>query len=367
MNEEVAALALQMVPEIGPATAKRLIDKFGAASKVFSAGREDLLTVEGLGAKRAEFILGFRDWHYAEKTAEECGLKNIRLCGYGSRDYPELLSQIVDPPTVIYYKGNFSPHDKYAIAIVGSRVSTGYGRSAAQYLAEGLASLGITVVSGMARGIDSIAHMGAIRKRGRTIAVLGSGIDVVYPAESRDLYERIQGAGVVMSEFPIGSDPNRENFPRRNRIISGLCLGVIVVEAARGSGTIITAKAALEQGREVFAVPGNIDSMNSYGTNDLLKSGAKLITCPDDVVRELGHVLRGFIRTDRRKEIEITEEERQVCDILSLEPVHIDEITRRTGLSSSKVLGLLLNLELKSVVRQMEGKKFSLLQEGQRV
>lgn len=227
--------------------------------------------------------------------------------------------------------------------------------------------MGFTIVSGMARGIDSIAHMGALRKKGRTVAVLGSGVDIVYPAEGRGLYEKIQDSGSVMSEFPIGQAPNRENFPRRNRVISGLSLGVVVIEAAKGSGTLITAQSALEQGREVFAVPGNITAATSHGTNELLKSGAKMITRTDDVVRELGHVLKGFIQREKQSVVEITPDEKMVCDALSCEPLHIDEITRRTGHPTSRVLGLLLGLELKSVVRQVDGKKFSLLQEVQRV
>ena len=251
--------------------------------------------------------------------------------------------------------------------MVGSRYATPYGKSAAQNIAEGLASMGLTIVSGMARGIDSISHMGALQQTGRTLAVLGSGIDVIYPPESRGLYERIQNAGAVLSEFALGTPPNRENFPQRNRVISGLSLGVIVIEAAKGSGTLITAQSALEQNREVFAVPGNIYSSNSYGTNDLIKRGAKVLTHPDDVVHELGHLLKGFIRAEQRRTVEITTEEQEICDILSGEPMHIDEITRKAGHSPSTVLARLLGLELKSIVKQLEGKMFYLVQEEQRV
>ncbi len=367
MKNVRASLALQMIQDIGPATSKVLIDALGSPSEIFSSGMDRLLSIDGLGTIRVEKLTSFSDWKKIDAVLEECRQKEVKITHYGSDDYPELLGQITDPPTAIYYKGTLSPHDKYAISIVGSRRATSYGKSIAQHIAEGLSSMGFTIVSGMARGIDCISHIGAVKKGGRTLAVLGSGIDVIYPPESLDLYRRIQGSGTVISEFPLGTAPLRENFPRRNRIISGLSLGVIVVEAAKGSGTLITAQSALEQNREVFAVPGNISSANSYGTNALLKKGAKLITHPDDVVEELSPLLKGFIRAEKKQQLEISAEERQICDILSGEPVHIDEITRKAGFPSAKVLGLLLGLELRSVVRQMEGKKFFLIQEEQRV
>jgi DNA processing protein len=367
MNNIRAALALQMIQDIGPATARLLIDAFGSPSQVFDAGMDRLLSMKSLTGKRAENVTSFGDWELVDRVLEECERKEVSMICYGSTAYPALLAQIADPPTVIYFKGRFDPHDRYAISIVGSRRATTYGKSITQQISEGLSSMGFTIVSGMARGIDCIAHIGAIKRDGRTIAVLGSGIDVVYPPESLDLYRRIQANGAVISEFPLGTEPLRENFPRRNRIISGVSLGVIVVEAAKGSGTLITAQSALDQNREVFAVPGNINSANSYGTNALLKKGAKLITHPDDVVQELGPVLKGFIRAEKKQQLEISVEEKQICDILTGEPVHIDEITRKAGFPSAKVLGLLLGLELRSVVRQMEGKKFFLIQEEQRV
>jgi len=367
MKELSSALALQMVPDLGAVTAKHLIDHFGSPSTVFQAGAGELLAVEGLGKKRAEAISAFKEWDRTEAVIHAAEQKDTHLLYYGHEQYPELLAQIVDPPTVFYYKGCFQPTDKYAVAIVGSRSLSSYGRNVAQYLAEGLAGYGLTIVSGMARGIDSVAHRGTIAKGGRTIAVLGSGVDVVYPAESRGLYQKIQENGVVISEFPLGEEPRREHFPQRNRVISGLSLGVIVVEASKGSGTLITARSALDQGRDVFAVPGNIYSKNSYGTNELLKTGAKLVSSPKDVLQELGHVLRGFIRSEKKEVVEMSGDERQLCDMLSFEPIHVDDITRKAGLPSSHVLGLLLNLELKSIVRQAEGKKFCLAQEEYRV
>jgi len=312
MKEIISALGLQMIQDLGAVTAKRLIDHFGSPSAVFAAGKGDLEAVEGLGTKRAEYIRSFSDWYRAEEIVQTCEAKNVLITYYGSKHYPELLKQVSDPPTVLYYRGGLSPADKYSIAIVGSRSLTSYGRNVAQTLAEGLASFGLTVISGMARGIDSVAHVGAIRKGGRTIAVLGSGVDVIYPAENAGLYRRIQDTGAVISEFPLGEQPKREHFPQRNRIISGMALGVIVVEASKASGTLITAKYALEQGRDVFSVPGSIYSANSYGTNELLKRGAKPVSSPGDVLTELGHVLKGFIKADNEIEIEISEDERHL-------------------------------------------------------
>lgn len=363
MEDIRAALALQMIKDIGPATAKTLIDAIGSPSEVFGVDMDVLRAVDRLRATRAENIRSFDAWDDVDTILDECRKKSINLTYYGADDYPELLGQITDPPSIIYFRGSLVPQDKYAVSMVGSRRASSYGKSVARYISEQLSSMGFTIVSGMARGIDSISHRGALRKDGRTIAVLGSGIDVIYPPENRDLYDRISRSGSVISEFPLTTAPHKENFPRRNRVISGLSLGVIVVEASKGSGTLITAMSALEQNRDVFAVPGNINSGNSYGTNELIKGGAKVLTRPDDVVEELGHQLKGFIKTEKREKIDITTEEKQICDILSGEPVHIDDITRRSGYPSSKILGLLLGLELKSVVGQVEGKKFFLMQE----
>ena len=314
MDEIRAALALQVIQDIGPAISRTLIDAFGPPSEIFRADYDRLLHIAGLGQKRAGKIVSFDEWHKVERIMEECRLKGINLSYYGDGEYPELLSQITDPPTVIFYKGALNPEDKYSISIVGSRRTTSYGRFVARYLSEGLSSMGFTIISGMARGIDSVSHTGALKKGGRTLAVLGSGIDVIYPPEGLDLYERIHRSGAVISELPLGTPPNRENFPRRNRIISGLSIGVIIVEASKGSGTLITARSALDQNREVFAVPGNINSPNSYGTNELLKSGAKLVTRPEDVVEELSHQLKGFIKAEKTVAVEISTEERRICD-----------------------------------------------------
>ena len=213
----------------------------------------------------------------------------------------------------------------------------------------------------MARGIDTIAHVSSLTSGGRTIAVLGSGIDRAYPPENRGLMERIADSGYVVTEFPCGTKPNKENFPWRNRLISGLSLGVVVVEAAAESGALITARSALAQNREVFAVPGNIISANSAGTNELIKKGAKLVRSVDDIIEELAPMLKGYVRTRQTAVIEMTEDEKRLCDILTGEPMHIDLVSRELSLSPAQALAILLNLELKGIVKQADGKRFYLL------
>jgi DNA processing protein len=271
-----------------------------------------------------------------------------------------MLKETGDAPVMLYTKGAILPQDRFAIAIVGSRKLTHYGASVAEKISQDLALMGFTVVSGMARGVDSISHKGALRAGGRTIAVLGSGPDVPYPPENKTLLEKIAGSGSVISEFPPGTPPDKENFPRRNRLISGLSFGVLVIEASADSGALITARYALEQGREVFAVPGNITSPNSEGTNELIKRGALLTRKAEDIVEELAPVLKGFIRARDKIKIEITNEEKGICGLLSGEPKQIDIISRESGLPPSKALGILLGLELKGAVKQITGKRFYL-------
>jgi DNA processing protein len=262
---------------------------------------------------------------------------------------------------VLFVRGDILPEDRFAVAIVGSRKLTHYGALVAETLSADLASMGFTIVSGMARGVDSLSHMGALRAGGRTVAVLGSGVDVPYPPENKTLMDKIAGSSCVISEFLPGTPSDKENFPRRNRIISGLSLGVIVVEAASGSGALLTAGYAADQGREVFAVPGNITSSNSEGTNELIRNGAVLIRKAEDVIEELAPVLKGFIRAKGRVRIQVTGKEERVCGLLSGEPKQIDIISRERGLPASEALGILLGLELKGAVKQITGKRFYLV------
>lgn len=347
-----------MIPDIGPVTIRSLISRFGGPEKVFSVDMEELKAVNGIGERRARSIRDFSGWDEIGKLIERLDSEGVGVILYTDKEYPSLLREIEDAPVILYVKGEIKEEDRFSIAIVGSRNVTPYGRSVAEKIAGELAGSGFTIVSGMARGVDTIAHSSSLRAGGRTIAVMGSGIDLIYPPENKWLFNRIAGSGYVVTEFPPGTPPNRENFPKRNRLISGLSLGVVVVEATEGSGALITAKAALEQNREVFAIPGNISSPNSKGTNELIKTGAKLVQKSDDIIEELAPLLKGFIRQKKKNNVELTEGEKEICNKLTSEPRHIDDIVRESGLSTQKVLSILLGLELKGVVSQHDGKRF---------
>jgi len=353
-------IALSMLSDIGPMSAKKLLAAFGTPERIFDARVDDLLEIENIGRNRANSIRRFSSWKDVEKRAKLIEQKGITAVSFESPSYPEMLREIDDAPLVLYMKGTFIPQDRYAIAVVGSRKLTDYGASVADRVAEDLACMGFTIVSGMARGVDSLSHNAALRTGGRTVAVLGSGVDVPYPPENKTLLEKIAGSGCVMSEFPPGTPPDKENFPKRNRIISGLSFGVLIVEATSDSGALITARYATDQGREVFAVPGNITSANSEGTNELIRKGARLIRHANDIVEELAPVLKGFIRSAEKVTIDITEDEKSLCTLLSGEPKQIDDISRESGLPTSKVLGVLLGLEMKGAVKQITGKRFYL-------
>jgi len=353
-------IALSMLPDVGPVSSRKLLSVFETPEKIFNAKVDDLLSFEGIGINRAKNIKEFSLWKDVDKKIKVLEEKGIKTIIFNEPSYPEMLREIEDAPLVLYSKGDIQPLDRYAIAVIGSRRPSSYGVSIAENLSEELASMGFTIVSGMARGIDAISHKGALRAGGRTIAVLGSGLDVPYPPENKGLMEKIADSGCVVSEFLPGTLPDRENFPKRNRVISGLSLGVLVVEATSDSGSLITAGCALEQGREVFAVPGHITSRTSDGTNELIKKGAVLTRKAEDIVQELAPVLKGFIRSKERAKIEVTDEEKDLCNLLSGEPKHIDIISRESGLPASKVLGILLGLELKGAVRQTTGKRFYL-------
>ncbi|HAK88932.1 MAG: DNA protecting protein DprA [Nitrospirae bacterium GWB2_47_37] len=362
-------LALSLIDDVGPVTARRLLSAFRSPKKILEAKIAELRGVENISEAKAKKIAGFDSWDAVEKaivTAKEYG---IRIIKYTDGEYPENLRQIEDSPVLLYCKGRLEKEDRYAIAIVGSRNMTPYGQKIAESIASGLASYGLTIVSGMARGIDTCSHKGALKAKGRSIAVLGNGLDNPYPPENAALFDELSNNGCVISEFPPGTPPNRENFPQRNRLISGLSLGVLVVEATVKSGSLITAGHALEQGKEIFAVPGSITSGNSEGTNALIKKGAKLVQKADDILEELAPQIKGLLKGSHRdvseknllvniSGLEITGEEKAICNILGSEPRHVDEIARETRIPSAKLLGLLLTLELKGIIKQAEGKRF---------
>lgn len=353
-------IALSLLPDVGTASVKKLLSAFGTPEKIFDAQFVELLEIENIGKNRAKSIKEFSSWKDVEKLVQLAEQKGITAVSFESPTYPEMLRETDSAPLVLYMKGSLIPQDRYSIAVVGSRNLTHYGAAVAETIAGDLARSGFTVVSGMARGVDSLAHKAALSKGARTIAVLGSGVDVPYPPENKILMEKIAGSGSVVSEFPPGTPPDKDNFPRRNRIISGLSLGVLVVEASSDSGALITARYAMDQGREVFAVPGNVTSSNSAGTNELIRRGATMVRHANDIVEELAPVLKGFIRAAGKAAIDITENEKGLCTFLSGEPKQIDDISRESGLPASKVLGVLLGLEMKGAVKQITGKRFYL-------
>ena len=357
-------LALNFLPDIGPVVARRLLSAFGSAENIFRMPAEELRKVEGVGENRAGNITGFNRWDTVRKELDSAEKNNVSLVAFNDSRYPEGLKRINDAPPLLYVKGDLKETDKFAIAMVGSRSSTNYGMQVAERMSHKLASSGLTVVSGMARGIDAASHKGALKAGGRTIAVLGSGLDVPYPASNLGLMRAIQSSGAVISEFPFGTPPNKENFPKRNRVISALSFGVIVIEAALDSGSLITVGYALEQGKEVFAVPGNITSGSSRGTNDLIKKGARLIERAEEVIDELRPQLKGALREDQlsseKRLPAMTDDEKTLYNYLDAEPKHIDAIIRGIDITTGRALSLLLSLELKGVIRQSEGKHFSL-------
>jgi len=355
-------VGLSLVPDIGPVMSRKLISDMGSPENIFQAGSQDLLAVRGVGTEKAASIRAFRNWDRVEKIVKATEKKGIKIVGYQDSCYPDVLREIDSAPVVLYMKGDYIKEDRFGIAVVGSRKYTDYGEVVTRKMAGDLASSGFTIISGMARGIDTFSHESALAAGGRTIAVLGSGLDVYYPAENKGLMEKISSAGCAVSEFPPGTMPSKENFPRRNRLISGLSLGVLVVEATSDSGSLITANYAIEQNKEVFAVPGRITSRNSDGTNGLIRQGAKIVLGAADIIEELAPVLRGFIgRSDLRPAAEISDEEGRICGFLTREPKHIDLLSRESELPVHAILNLLLSLELKGVVRQAGGKRFYLL------
>jgi DNA processing protein len=353
-------IALRLVFGVGNVNYKNLIHNFGCPENVFQATPHELANIDGVSAKAIASIKQHEPAKEVEAELERITKHRITVVTLTDPAYPANLKTIYDPPPFLYIRGSIIQQDTAAIAIVGSRVASDYGSTATERISRELAHSGITIVSGLARGIDSIAHYGALSAKGRTIAVLGSGIDVIYPPENRKLYKAIAERGAVLSEFPMGTKPIAYNFPARNRIISGLSLGVLVVEASLNSGSLITARLALEQGREVFAVPGNVHSYKSKGTHKLLKEGAKLVENAQDILEEIRVKAPIPVSAEHAIEntLEMSTDCREVFQVLTEDPRHIDEIIIKTGFTSSQISTLLLELELQGLVKQLPGKLF---------
>jgi DNA processing protein len=363
MAEEIFYwLALSLIPGLGSILMKRLLEQFGTPEAIFRAPMKKLLKIEGLGEKVASQI---QKGPIEKLVVRELSLlKEVggRIITLKDEDYPKRLKDIYDPPALLYIRGELKGEDELAIAIVGSRKTSPYGRWITEKIGQDLALHGVTVVSGMARGIDSVAHQGALQGGGRTITVLGCGVDVIYPSENRNLFYQIIEHGAVLSEFPMGSPPEGGHFPRRNRIISGLSIGVVIVQASSESGSLITAGYALEQGREVFAVPGNVGANGSRGTNQLIKEGAKLVESSEDILEEILPQWRREKEMTQKAEapfLHLPEDERLLYNLLGETSLHIDAIIRESQLDPGKVSSLLLNLELKGLISQWPGKCFS--------
>lgn len=357
-------LALKLVRGVGNVTYRELLERFGTPQAVLTAPAA-VLADAGIHPEVARAITTFDQWRTVETELRNIARSGVRLVTRTEDEYPVNLTHLHDPPPFLYVRGSFVPGDRIAIAIVGSRFASAYGRGVAHDLARGLAEKGVTIVSGLARGIDAEAHRAALAAGGRTIAVLGSGLDVIYPSEHRALAAEIPASGAVISEFPLGSKPDAVHFPYRNRVISGLTLGTVVVEAAENSGSLITARCALEQNREVFAVPGNITASRSRGPHRLIKDGAKLVEGIEDILSEIAPSLAPpHLTQPAAPALTLEPHEALLVELFDNDPLHVDVLIARSGLTAARVLEVLLGLELKGVVTQLPGTHFALTGEG---
>jgi DNA processing protein len=360
-DDLVDTLRLCLVSGVGPRTRKALLERFGTARAALAAAPSELRGVFGVGPKLVQKIAAAEQEIDVEAEIALCRGHGIDILTESGDAYPRVLREIHDPPGVLFVRGQLKPNDALAIGIVGTRHGTQYGLRQAERLAGGLSRAGLTIISGLARGIDAAAHRGALSAGGRTIAVLASGVMNIYPPEHDKLAEEIvKSGGALLSESPPHAQPLGGAFPQRNRIISGMSLGVIVVEAADRSGALITARHAMEQGREVFAVPGNVDSRASRGCHRLIRDGAKLVESADDVLEELGPLVEAVPRDDGHKihhpaELLLNEPEQQVLDAVGSEATPIDQVITQSGLPVAQVLSTLSVLEMRRLIRRLSG------------
>lgn len=362
---------LTKVKSLGNVKIRNIISYIKSFDEKYLFNFEFLKKIDGINDILAGYILDAKkDFSKTEKEFDgilsRCEKSGIKIIAINDEEYPSNLKNIYDAPVILYYKGNLTKNDVFSVSVVGTRYPSEYGKNSCRKLVEELSANKIPIVSGMARGIDACAHKTAIENRNQTYAVLGSGVDVIYPAENKDLFYEIIDNGAVISEFEPGTDPDKINFPRRNRIISGISVGTLIVESGNKGGSLITAEFALDQNKEVFAIPGRIDSKLSEGCNNLIKKGqAKLVNSVEDIFSELNYKLDSFLKKDivNLKEsasagIEMNIFERSLLDTLSSEPKHIDELNEKTGLSISDCLVNLLTLEFKGLIKQLPGKFF---------
>ncbi|MFV0446638.1 MAG: DNA-processing protein DprA [Planctomycetaceae bacterium] len=362
-SELLDALRLNSVAGLGPRLQTALRQVLGTPSQVLAASGAQLLSVEGIGAKLSAAITQAAGDQTCAAELQACRDRGMSIEILGSPDYPQPLADICDPPQVLYRWGNYLPQDELAVAIVGSRRATLYGRQIAEKLGASLARAGVSVVSGLARGIDACAHRGALGAGGRTLAVLATGLANIYPPEHVGLAAEVSRQGALFSEAPLHRGALKGMFPQRNRVISGLCRGVIIVEAGRQSGALHTARHALEQGREVFAVPGRIDSPESAGCHDLIRDGVTLLRTVDDVLEGLGPLPQAVTHTGEHtvltpRELTLNDQEREVLELIPVTPVLLDDVLAQSSLEPPRVLATLTVLEMKRLVRRLPGGQF---------
>jgi len=359
MSPLEASVALNLLPGMGPVRLRRLLDAFGSPEAVLSANSAALQRIEGIGPEVASAIANWREPADPETELQRAADLGASVIAWDSPSYLKLLREIHYPPIVLYVLGTLEDRDNHAVGVVGARTATHYGTTCAKKLAYQLAYAGLTILSGLARGIDTAAHQGALAAKGRTIAVLGCGLGQIYPPENRPLAEKIAESGAVVSEFPIDRKPDRQTFPMRNRIVSGWSFGTLVIEAGLQSGALITANQAAEQGRSIYAVPGPIDRPTSHGTNRLIQQGAKLVLEASDILDDLGTLFRDRPALETSRPVEhLTETERAIYDAIGQDETHLDRIIAGSKLASGTVMSTLLALEMKRLVKQLPGRHF---------
>ncbi|HEY5975312.1 MAG TPA: DNA-processing protein DprA [Geobacteraceae bacterium] len=357
MSESYYWFALKSVPLVGTITCRRLVEQFGSPERVLRASAAELARVPGVGPALIASLAGHPYQEQAERECAAVERHGVRIVTMLDPDYPPLLREIADAPPFLYVVGDL-PSTERSLAVVGSRHASSYGLATTARLTRELAEAGVAIISGMARGVDAAAHRAALAAGGSTIGVLGCGVDLTYPQENRALFQEMRSKGALISEFPMATPPAAENFPRRNRLISGLSRGVLVVEAAEQSGSLITAGCALEQNREVFAVPGNITNRASRGSNSLIKQGAKLVAECSDIFEELPQL--GRRRVAAVPGSSLPPDEARICGLMDDGPCHIDELVVRSGLTVGELSAMLLRLELQGVILQLPGKMFAM-------
>lgn len=359
MNHREACVALNMIPSMGPVRLRRLLDAFGSAEHILTARRDQLAAVDGITAAVADNISRWREFSDPAAEMERARQLGARIITGEDEEYPAALREIHDPPIVLYVRGQLTERDRQAVAVVGSRRASHYATECAKKLSFQMAYAGLTVISGLARGIDTAAHQGALAAKGRTIAVIGAGLGHLYPPENAELADRIASNGAVLSEFPVDTKPDRQTFPIRNRIVTGCSFGVLVVEAGANSGALISANQAAEQGRTLYAVPGRIDQPTCLGSNRLIQQGAKLVTCVDDILDDLPMVFSRQPDLPAAAPAQgLSPDQQKIMQALAAGETSLDTIIATSGLPASAVSSTLLGLEIRRLVKQLPGKRF---------